>query len=85
MDGGRRGGGACAGRRKVDPEGLWAIVGGVWYLLPIIGAVFVAEVVSDIIQIVYFSSEADARKNEAAAQADRDAKQQAKDAAKAAA
>lgn len=31
-----------------------AIDGDVWYLLPIIGAVFVVEVVSDIIQIVYF-------------------------------
>jgi phospho-N-acetylmuramoyl-pentapeptide-transferase len=31
-----------------------AIAGGVWYLLPIIGAVFVVEVLSDIIQIVYF-------------------------------
>ncbi len=30
------------------------IVSGLWWLLPIVGAVFVAEVVSDLIQIGYF-------------------------------
>jgi phospho-N-acetylmuramoyl-pentapeptide-transferase len=31
-----------------------ALVGGIWYVLPIVAAVFLVEVVSDIIQVGYF-------------------------------